>query len=172
MNRSDKTRDLFMLKGPLAKNGYDWWWHNFTGYKRSTGEAKTFFIEYYICNPASGTDKPVFGQLPQNKERKIKPSYVLIKAGYWGAGAQQIHNFYGINDFHCTTGELDIRIADNLLTEKKMKGSCSLSKEESIQHPEYMSGWGSMSWDLQINKQIAFHVGYGASPLFRQELGF
>ena len=32
MNKSDLKRDYFMLKGPLAKKGYDWWWHSFTGY--------------------------------------------------------------------------------------------------------------------------------------------
>ncbi len=26
MNKSDITRDAYMLKGPLAKKGYDWWW--------------------------------------------------------------------------------------------------------------------------------------------------
>jgi tocopherol cyclase len=30
-----------------------------------------------------------------------------------------------------------------------------------------MSDWGSMSWDLAIDKKIAFNVGYGASPLAR-----
>ena len=26
MNKSDLKRDHYMLKGPLAKQGYDWWW--------------------------------------------------------------------------------------------------------------------------------------------------
>ena len=30
-NHSDITRDDFMLKGALASEGYDWWWHSFTG---------------------------------------------------------------------------------------------------------------------------------------------
>ena len=28
MNKSDLKRDHYMLKGPLAKQGYDWWWQN------------------------------------------------------------------------------------------------------------------------------------------------
>ena len=32
MNKSDLKRDYFMLKGPLAKKGYDWWWHSLTAY--------------------------------------------------------------------------------------------------------------------------------------------
>ena len=50
-----------MLKGPLQKKGYDWWWHNFTGVSKKTGEEKAFFIEYYVCNPAFGGNDPVFG---------------------------------------------------------------------------------------------------------------
>jgi len=25
-----RDRNAFMLKGPLARKGYDWWWHTFT----------------------------------------------------------------------------------------------------------------------------------------------
>ena len=47
MNKSDYNRDLYMLRGPLAKKGYDWWWHSLTAYNKETGEEKPFFIEYY-----------------------------------------------------------------------------------------------------------------------------
>lgn len=29
-----------MLKGNLAREGYDWWWHSFTGINEKTGEEK------------------------------------------------------------------------------------------------------------------------------------
>lgn len=168
MNRSDPSRNLFMLKGPLSRKGYDWWWHNFTGRSKQTGEEKSFFIEYFICNPDSGGAQPVLGQLEENRKKGIKPSYAMIKAGFWGKNAQQIHNFYGIDDFSHDESRLDVRIAANELTETRMKGSCAVTREEAAAHPEYMSGWGSMSWDLAIEKKIAFNVGYGASPLFRR----
>lgn len=167
MNRSDTSRNVFMLKGPLAKKGYDWWWHNFTGYARDNGEPKTFFIEYFVCNPALGGDKPVLGQLEANKAKNVQPSYALIKVGYWGKNAQQIHNFYSIRDFTYQPNELNVKIGDCVLTEKVMKGVCILSKEEAEIHPEYMSGWGAMRWDLTIDKKIAFNVGYGAGPFVR-----
>lgn len=44
MNKSDLKRDYFMLKGPLAKKGYDWWWHSLTAYNKKTGEPKPFFF--------------------------------------------------------------------------------------------------------------------------------
>lgn len=28
MNKSDLSRNGYMLTGPLPKKGYDWWWHS------------------------------------------------------------------------------------------------------------------------------------------------
>ena len=62
MNRSDLNRNMYMLQGALARKGYDWWWHSFTGTNRVTGERRTFFIEYFIINPALAKNVPVLGQ--------------------------------------------------------------------------------------------------------------
>lgn len=156
-----------MLKGSLSRKGYDWWWHNFTGYKRETGEARNFFIEYFICNPALGKETPTFGQLSKNKEKGILPSYVMIKVGYWGKNARQIHNYYSIKEFKSNSKYLDIKVGGCLLTEKKMSGHCIVSPEDVIKHPEYMCKSGDMKWDLKINKKISFNAGYGTSLLFR-----
>jgi hypothetical protein len=43
----DISRDAFMLHGPLAHHGYDWWWHSFTAQDAETGEDKPFFIEFF-----------------------------------------------------------------------------------------------------------------------------
>ena len=59
MNKSDITRDYCMLKGPLGKQGYDWWWHSFTAHHKQTGQPKTFYIEYFLCNPAPAQPEPV-----------------------------------------------------------------------------------------------------------------
>lgn len=168
MNKSDLSRNNFMLKGALANKGYDWWWHNFTGYHRVTGEKKAFFIEYFICNPGLGSNQAILGQLPENREKGRKPSYALIKAGCWGKDAKQIHNFYPISSFYSGEGALDIKIGDCTLTEKYMKGRCLVSAEDAAGHPEYMCDPGSMSWNLSIDKKIAYNVGYGASKLLRR----
>ena len=68
VNKSDMERDYYMLKGPLAKKGYDWWWHSLTAYNKKTKEPKAFFIEYFVCNPALAEDKPTLGQNPENKK--------------------------------------------------------------------------------------------------------
>ena len=163
MRKGKSSRDLYMLRGPLEKNGYDWWWHNFTGYNRITGESRTFFIEYFICNPALGGDQAILGQLPQNVVGAVKPSYALIKVGTWGKGACQIHNFYPTSQFSCPSNMLDIKIGECTLTEKHMKGFSKVTKQEALEHPEYMCDSGDMSWDICIDKKIAYNVGYGAS---------
>lgn len=167
LNKSDTSRDLFMLKGTLAKKGYDWWWHNFTAYNRETGEAKAFFIEYFLCNPKLGGNQPILGQLKINKEKGIKPSYALIKVGTWGKNSKQIHNFHPITDFSCPNDSLNVKIGSCTLSETHMKGECNITEQEAIEHPEYMCDAGTMSWDIRINKKIAYNVGYGASKFFR-----
>ena len=94
MNKSDLSRNLYMLKGPLAKRGFDWWWHNFTAEDAQTGEQQPFFIEFFACNPALAEDKPVFGQLPERKSDGKKPSYLMVKVGWWGNHAGQLHRFF------------------------------------------------------------------------------
>jgi len=162
MNKSDLTRNLFMLKGPLASKGYDWWWHSFTGYHEHTKEPKAFFIEYFTINPALAKEQPVFGQL-----KGEKPSYVMLKAGAWGKNAKQIHNFYPYSQFKNDPTKLNIKVGECTLTETHMKGSCKVTEEEAKNHPEYMSDAGSMEWDLTIDKQITYNVGYGANKIFR-----
>ena len=60
--KQDLTRDAFMLNGSFADEGYDWWWHSFTAVNDETGEEKTFFIEFFTCNPELGGSEPVLGQ--------------------------------------------------------------------------------------------------------------
>lgn len=167
MNKSDLTRNYYMLKGCLAKRGYDWWWHSFTGYNKSTGEEKSFFIEYFIVNPALSKDRIILGQLDENKEKKLSPSYVMIKVGCWGENKKQIHSFYPISELKITDGKLELSVGNNYLSETMMSGEVVLSDIDAKNHPEYMCDAGSMKWNLKINKKIAFHVGYGASKFFR-----
>ncbi|MBU3109942.1 tocopherol cyclase family protein [Clostridium lacusfryxellense] len=172
MNKSDLKRNLFMLNGSLSEKGYDWWWHNFTGYNHETGEAKTFFIEYFVCNPALGGNKAILGQLSENQAKHIKPSYALVKVGAWGKNAKQIHNFYPISEFSCTNNVLNVKMGENTLSETHMKGKCIITSKEVLDHPEYMCDAGVMSWDININKKIAYNVGYGACAPLRKMNAF
>ncbi len=168
-NQHEINRDACQLFGEQARKGYDWWWHSFTGRHAQTGEEKTFFIEFFLCNPAYGSDRPVFGQLKTNENHHRKPSYLMVKAGSWGEDGGQLHRFFG---WKATTVSMDIpfRVAadDCFVTEQTTRGHVSVSEADRQAHPEWMCDAGDMSWDLLIHKDIAFNVGYGAGKLFRK----
>ncbi len=167
-NIHDISRNEFMLHGPLARHGYDWWWHSFTARDSETGAEKPFFIEFFICNPALAEDKPVFGQLPENKAEGKRPSYLMVKAGCWGEGRAQLHRFFSLKDVKiCGRAPYKIEADDCLASETVLKGRISISSEESAAHPEWMCDSGSIEFDLTVDKKIAFNVGYGASKPLR-----
>ena len=172
-NHHDISRDACMLHGPLAHHGYDWWWHSFTAQDAVTGEDKPFFIEFFVCNPALGGDEPVLGQLPANKAVGKQPSYLMVKAGTWGADHCQLHRFFAWKnvDLH-GAAPYRIEAADCLASETALKGSIAITAVEAAAHPEWMCDAGEMSWDLTIDKQIAFNVGYGASKALRDAEAF
>lgn len=168
-NHSDILRNNFMLKGALASEGYDWWWHSFTGHNKKTGEEKAFFIEFFTINPELGGDEPVFGQLPENKAAGKKPSYMMVKAGCWGEGAKQLHRFFGWNQVNIKEDAPFLISADNCFcSETRTLGMVEVTEEDAANHPEWMCQAGKMIWDLNIEKNIAFNVGYGASWASRE----
>ena len=157
-----------MLQGPLAHHGYDWWWHSFTAVEEKTGEEKPFFIEFFVVNPALAEKKPVFGQLPENQKSGKLPSYLMVKAGCWGEDHCQLHRFFSLKDAKVySTVPYRVVADDCIASETLLAGSIDITKEESEAHPEWMCDFGSISWELSIDKQIAFNVGYGASTPLR-----
>lgn len=60
-----------------------------------------------------------------------------------------------------------VQADDCLCTETRIAGSVRVTPEEAQAHPEWMSDAGEMSWDLKVDKQIAYNVGYRASGPFR-----
>ena len=84
-NIHDINRDEWMLRGPLAKKGYDWWWHSMTAENAETGELKPFYVEFFTCNPALAEDDPVIvWNDPEAQKAGKRPSYLMVNAGFWG----------------------------------------------------------------------------------------
>jgi len=168
-NKKDRERNAYQLFGKQADRGYDWWWHSFTAVNEKTGEEKAFFMEFFLCNPKSGDAEPVFGQLPENKEKGVKPSYLMVKGGCWGEDATQLHRFFGLKEVKIDKGTpFRIKAGDCYLSENRMCGRISISKEENEKHPEWMCDSGVIEVNLKISKKIAYNVGYGAGKLFRK----
>lgn len=168
-NKSDIKRDEFQLFGGQARKGYDWWWHSFTAYHKQTGEAKPFYIEFFLCNPKLAQESPVYGQLPENQAKGIRPSYLMVNVGCWGKKHLQLHRFFAYKDISIQAkAPFHVEAGDCFLNETETRGHVKLSEQEAKEHPEYMSDAGEISWSLKIEKKVAFNVGYGASVLFRK----
>lgn len=164
VRRKSWKRNGFMLKGKLAKHGYDWWWHSLVGTHESTKEQRPFFVEYFIVNPLLGGDKPLLAQLPEVD----RPSYGMLKAGSWGKdNATQLHNFYPIAEVEAERKVMDVKIGPHKATETHLRGAVAVTPEEVASHPEWMTDAGSMSWDLKATKVLCYNVGYGAGQKMR-----
>ena len=162
-NKHDISRNECQLFWHQAKHGYDTWRHSFTAHHATTGEKKSFFIEYFLCNPLLGDDRPHFGRLGRT------PSYMMVKAGTWGEGAAQLHRFFGWDHVKLTmAAPFSVEADDCFVSEDRISGEISISEIEAESHPEYMCQYGSMKWQLKIDKKIAFNIGYGAGRLFRE----
>jgi hypothetical protein len=168
-NRSDISRNQFMLKGALSKKGYDWWWHNFTGVNEETGERKQFYVEFFGCNPAKAKEKPYFVWNKSKKKLGDRPSYFMVNVGYWGKDHAQLHRFFPWKDVNIYDGlPFVVEAGDCICSEVYTEGRVSVHSDIEKKHPEWMSDVGTMSWALEIDKKIAFNVGYGASAFFRK----
>ena len=173
---SDIRRDACMLTGKFAQKGYDWWWHSLTAHDVETGEEKPFFIEFFLCNPALAQDEPTFGLAADGTrpaDDAHRPSYLMVKVGTWGADARQLHRFFPWKDVEVAKGAPFFVAADDCLcAETDLIGRVEVTAEEAAAHPEWMSDAGSLIFDLHVDKQVAFNVGYGAGDAFRQAQSF
>ena len=169
----DISRDRFMLQGGLARKGYDWWWHSFTARNAQTGEERPFFVEFFTVNPELGGPEALFGMGPDGVRDGRQPSYLMVKCGTWGRGACQLHRFFAWDDVEVDDGvPFVVRAGDCLASETHLRGSVSVSAADAAAHPEWMSDAGGMSFDLRVDKLIAFNVGYGASDAVRATEAF
>ncbi len=169
----DLSRDRFMLVGGLAHKGYDWWWHSFTARHAKTGEERAFFIEFFVVNPALGGSEPIFGMAPDGTRDGRMPSYLMVKCGTWGKGAKQLHRFFGWDEVEMGKGVPYWVAADDCFaSEGDLVGRVRVAPEDAAAHPEWMSDAGDIAFDLRLDKQITFNVGYGASEPVRSTEAF
>lgn len=167
MNKSDLARNAYLLCGSLSKRGYMRWFHSFSGIQPETGEHRVFFIEYMIMNPSLGKSKPILGQLPYNRKRGIKPSYLQVKAGAFsgdaGAPPLQLNAYYPLTDLKVALSPLIMQFGDNFYSEQRIHGYVNVPFEDSRRR-SHMSNEGCMEWDLEVYKSISCHTGWLASP--------
>ena len=145
---ANKKYNKYMLKGSLRKNGFDRWRLVTNGINSITGEERTFFIEFYIVNPALNTDEytlgykstlktseedlqyALAGTLSANSaaEEIIKqPSFVMVKAGCLGTNGKHINTYFPSSKFEVGHKEFIIRAVTDRLAAGGGEGACVLS---------------------------------------------
>ena len=93
----------------------------------------------------------------------------MVKCGAWGEDAAQLHRFYGWKEIQANyKAPFHVSEEECYIDEKKTYGYVCVTDEDVKEHPEYMCDAGEMSWNLKIEKLVAFNVGYGANSLFRK----
>lgn len=169
MNKTDLFRNAYGLSGRLARKGYMRWWHSFQGTNRETGETRTFFIEYFLMNPALGGDIPIWGLHPYYRKRHMRPSYFLIKAGVLpsadGKQGRQLHRYFGIHELSRTLQPFTLQAEECFCSEQRISGSVEVSVKEA-RHRFLQTDAGTMDWNLEVHKTISCHTGFIASPVF------
>lgn len=162
MNLSDLKRNAYTLRGNHAKQGYVRWWHSFTGTCPDTQESRTFFVEYFVINPALGATQPILGRHPYFKKRGMKPSYVMIKAGVFpdknDPNGRQLHAFYPISSLKIVSDPLYVQVEDCVFSETQLSGFVDVTAMQAS-HRSLMTDAGFMEWDLQMHKAIACQTG-------------
>lgn len=148
-NRHDISRNAYSLQGTQAGNGFQRWWHSFTATNVHTGKRKSFFVEFYICNPQDGRPKAVFA-----RQKSDRPSFLMVKAGCWGEDGGQLHKFWGCSRMEVECGyPFSISAGECFLTENATHGSIHISEEEAKDNKDLMSDSGEIAWSLIINKK-------------------
>lgn len=157
-NKHNLSKNSFMLNGSFKRKGYDWWWHSFTAYDEFGNEVP-FFFEFFITNPK-------YKELDLGLKTH-KPSFLMVKFGHWGKDHIELNYFLPLKDVYIKKGKDFYVKTDNLfLSEIESKGSFMID-ENNIGYINGMSDLGSVSWNIEIDKTIAWNVGYGTSSLFR-----
>lgn len=156
IKKKNLQKNRTMLSGRFRKKGFMLWRYTFNGINTNTGDNKVFFIEFFIINPLCSPHEPIFGQLYEQKTKNHLPSYIMIKAGAWGENGKQIHEFYPISDLHVTKKKFDLKVGSINITETNLAGNVYMSQANVMQHPEYMSNFGAMSWNLTMTKNYPY----------------
>ena len=163
----NRKKDRMMLKGNLKKNGFELWRHSFSAYSKRSGDQKTFFIEFYLVNPAVSPKEISFENSQAFAKKEGKPCFLMVKAGCWGENGIQLHSFVSVERMQISKHKLNIRADNFLLTESELFGAIEIRPAESKLHPEYFSDNGSMKWKIKLDKKIDFETkDFKLSPSF------
>lgn len=175
--------EQYVLRGKLRHNGFERWRYSFVGTHKTTGEERSFFIELYLVNPSVSPKEPVLAQksrlsLSENdlqyalagtssaqnaaSEVVVQPSYVLVKAGMFGASGKQLNAFFAANQLAWHKNEAEFVVANCVFGADQISGGIRIASQEIREHPELLCGSGVMDWNVHFEKLIS------SAPLYKK----
>ena len=192
-----RRNEKLKLKGSFKKNGFDFWRLVANGMSVVSGEEKTFYIEFYVVNPALSQKECVLGfknrfdksaedlhyvmagtETAKNFSSQVfvKPAFFLVRAGVLSESSLTFNTYYPAGDVFTnkrdavfwlkTQGAPECALGDDFTF-----GAVKVSKQDLIEHPEYMGNAGSLSWDLKFKKNLSFPLECTAKETHWQVLG-
>lgn len=174
-SKNNKRFNNYVLRGRLRQSGYERWRYVFSAFGKITGQERKFFVELYIVNPGVSPKVAVISQKSRlaisesdlqyalagtesaahaNDELDVRPSYVLVKAGSFGAGGKQINKFLASSQLSFVRNTEIFKAGDCLFGAKSISGSVSVTAQDLRVRPEYLCNVGSMDWDLKFEPVI------------------
>lgn len=187
-----KKIEKYMLKGALKRSGFEWWRMVTNATSKTTGEERTFFIEFYIVNPALSTDKCLFitrtnkqkteeelfqaltsnEDIPdiQSSEEDVpeKPSFIMVKAGTFQGKGKQINAFFSPDMLELGKKDFIIKLGDNAKTSCMLgydftQGVVQVTRAKLKEMPELDCNVGTIGWNLKFERGINFDETYESS---------
>ena len=161
-NKHDTDRDSFMLRGALAKQGFDVWRHCIHGVSETTGKERTFILDFGGINPQLREEEPVFAK------DGTRPSYFAVMACICGEEGSVLTRYFPWDRVSTDTA-LDVLVSasDCFLSETRTMGRIEVSAEDVEKNPNVHPEAGKLIWDLKIKKPIALNLGYSTSGPLR-----
>ena len=173
----------YMLSGAQKKSGVNTWRYVFTGVENTTGQERRFFIELSMLNPFLSPSEPVLGYKNRVKiqpedlqnvlagtisaqkletENIETPSYVVVRAGAYGAGAKQCCLYSAIKNIRNNPKIYEISVETCFFSADRLIGHLDISPEDLQEHPEYLCDSGMINWDLHYEIRRSFDKGYSS----------
>ncbi len=178
----------YKLGGSLKKNGFDRWRLIANGISSITGEECTFFIEFYIVNPALSPSECILGfksrmrKTPEDlqyalagteneknllKEETVQPSFVMVKAGKLSKRGKQLNAYFPSSAFVTGTSDYIVKVGTDdkntcFIKESSTAGQISVSDIDLLEKPEIMGNSGSIAWNLRYSVEDGFFPNYNS----------
>ncbi len=169
------------FRRPALKTGFNCWRFFFVGKNMSTGNERSFFIEYEILNPGLAAAVPVLGfktgaavnpsdlqaalagaETAAASAESVRPSYCVTRIGMMGPGARQLCSYSSPKSIKAGFRPFEISDGGIRFSTDSISGSIDITENDVLEHPECLCDSGSAAWNLK------YEIAGGSSEGYRK----